>query len=66
MVHAGHPVMDGSSNEVTLCIPDETGGSVERIYAAVEEQPLQEMLSVRSSGLRLFVTAERPVIKLPR
>lgn len=46
MVHAGQPVMDGSSNEVVLCIPDESGGSLARIYVAVDEQPLQKMLSV--------------------
>lgn len=45
-VRAGCPVIDGSSNEVMLCIPDETSGSGERIYVAVEEQPLQKMLSV--------------------
>lgn len=60
------PVMDGSSNEVMLCIPDESSGSPDRIYVAVEEQPLQKMLSVWSSGPRLFVIVidGLPVIKL--
>ena len=39
------PVMDGSSDEVMLCIPDESSGSAGGIYVAVEEQPLQKMLS---------------------
>ena len=32
--------MDGSSDEVMLCIPDESSGSPDRIYVAAEEQPL--------------------------
>lgn len=60
------PVMDGSSNEVMLCIPDESSGSPDRIYVAVEKQPLQKMLSVWSSspGLFVIVTDGLPVIKL--
>lgn len=58
--------MDWSSNEVMLCIPDESSGSPGGIYVAVEEQPLQKMLSVWGSGLRLFVIVidELLVIKL--
>lgn len=40
IVHAGAPLMDGSSDEVLLCIPDESSGSPDRIYVAAEEQPL--------------------------
>lgn len=59
-------VMDESSNEVMLCIPDESSGSPGRIYVAVEEQPLWKMLSVWSSGPKLFVSVidGLPVIKL--
>lgn len=38
--------MDGSSDEVMLCIPDEGSGSPGGIYVAVEEQPHEKMLSV--------------------
>ncbi len=60
------PVMDGSSNEVMLCIADQSSGSPDRIYVTVEEQPLQKMLSVWSDGPRLFVIVidGLPVIKL--
>ena len=59
--------MDGSPNEVMLCIPDESSESPGRIYVDVEEEPpLQKMLSFRSSGPRPFVSMidELPVIKL--
>lgn len=68
MVHGGGPVIDGSPNEVMLCIPDESSGSADRIYVAVEEQALKKMLSVWSGGPRMFVNViDVPlVIKLTR
>lgn len=61
-------MMDGSSDEVMLCIPDESSGSPGGIYVAAEEQPLLKMLSVWSGGPRPFVTVidGHPVIKLTR
>lgn len=46
MERAGHRVMDGSSNEVMLCIPDESSGSQFRIYETMDELPLHAMLSL--------------------
>lgn len=47
MAHAGRPVMDGSSSEVMLCIPDESSGSLERIYVAVEERPREDVVCMK-------------------
>lgn len=60
------PMMDGCSDEVMLCIPDESSGSADRIYVTVKEQPLWKMLSVWSSCPRPFVIVidGLPVIKL--
>lgn len=46
MARAGHRLMDGSSTEVMLCVPDESSESQFRIYETMDELPLHTILSL--------------------